>query len=244
MKILSWSNASIAKLKDSIGRSGNKPCNSQFAGLPIDIAKFIVLDTELTGLNSKRDRIITIGALKMQGKRIMTGETFYEMVKPNVNMSGASVVIHGITPSELAEKPAIGEVLPKFMEFAGYHILVGFYPQIDLEFINKELVQLGEEPMPNMIIDIQTLYNWLAEKNIPGYRLENKNLYDIAAGFEIPIKGAHNALGDAYITAQVFQRILHAFTDTGAQNVEDLCRVSNPTKVGDALRQSMKTSNF
>jgi DNA polymerase-3 subunit epsilon len=224
---------------------GNKkPCNAQYASVPIGNIKFIAIDTELTGLDEKKDKIISIGAVKMEGKRILAGETFYELIKPDITLTGASVVIHGITPSELEEKPSIEKVLPEFINFCGYHVLVGFCSQIDLVFLNRELLRCSGETMENMVIDILTVYNWLAAKNPSNYTSNPKNLYEIAAGYDIPVRGAHNALADAFITAQVFQRILHALNDVGITFVEELCRVSNPSKVGDALRLSMKTGNM
>jgi DNA polymerase-3 subunit epsilon len=212
--------------------------------VPVDSVKFVAIDTELTGLDNKRDRIISIGAVKMQGKRILAGDTFYEVVKPNTRLSGESVVIHGITPSELEEKPSIEHVLPNFMDYCGYHILVGFCPQIDVEFINKELEAQGDESVVNMVVDILAVYNWLSLRSPARYKSNPKNLYEIASGFEIPVKGAHNALADAYITAQVFQRMLHDLAGLGISYVDELCHISNPSKVGDALRLSTKTSNM
>jgi DNA polymerase-3 subunit epsilon len=206
--------------------------------------KFVAIDTELTGLDNKRDRIISIGAVKMQGKRILAGDTFYEVVKPKIRLTGESVVIHGITPSELEEKPSIEHVLPSFMNYCGYHILVGYCPQIDIEFINKELSDQGDEPAVNMVIDILSIHNWLTSKRMAGYIQNPKNLYEIATSFEIPVKGAHNALADAYITAQLFQRMLHDLSRLGISYVDELCQISNPSKVGDALRLSTKTSNM
>jgi DNA polymerase-3 subunit epsilon len=243
MSIVNWSNGWISKIRN-LFMHNNKPCSVQYASVAIDSVRFITIDTELTGLDSKRDKIVSFGAVKMQGKRILAGESFYELVNPEIGLTGASVLIHGITPSELEEKPPIEQVLPRFLNFCGYHILVGYCPQIDLEFINREMLNLSGETMENMVIDILTVYKWLAVKKPSVYIQNPKSLYEIASSFDIPIKGAHNALGDAFITAQAFQRILHAIKDLGISHVEELCRVSNPSKVGDALRLSIKTGNL
>ena len=65
---------------------------------PIDMCPYVVIDSELTGLNPKKDSIISIGALKMSGTMIKIGETFYEIVSPSTEFTAESVVVHGIMP--------------------------------------------------------------------------------------------------------------------------------------------------
>ena len=77
--------------------------------------RFTVLDTELTGLDERRDDIVSIGALHMQGARIELGNAFQELVNPKAVLDGRTVVIHGITPSQLEAMPSIEGVLAGFM---------------------------------------------------------------------------------------------------------------------------------
>ena len=67
---------------------------------PVQEARYVVFDTELTGLNIKKDSIVSIGALKMRGGKIDLNETYYRVVDPKAMFTGQSVLIHGITPSE------------------------------------------------------------------------------------------------------------------------------------------------
>ena len=71
-------------------------------------ARYVVFDTELTGLNVKKDSIVSIGALTMYGGKIDLNETYYRVVDPNAMLTGQSVLIHGITPSEASECPQMG----------------------------------------------------------------------------------------------------------------------------------------
>lgn len=220
--------------------------SNSFADINVDIdkASYVVLDTELTGLDLRDNSIVSIGAIKMSGKRIHTGETFYNLVKPETKLTGETVVIHQITPSELEDKPEIGQVLPEFLEFCGDSIIIGYLPQIDLEFLNRDMLRLHGMPLSNPVIDVLTLYRWIAKREGDTYIADPKSLYEIALSLDIPVKGAHNALGDAFITAQVFQRILHVLMNLGVTSFKELYGVSNPSKVGDALRLSATIGSF
>ena len=123
------------------------------AEIPITEANYVVLDTELTGLDRKKDAIVSIGAVKMVGGRIDMGRTFYQLVNPGRDMGTAAVVIHEITPTEILEKPAIDEVMKKFLEFCGDDILIGHHISIDLAFINREAIRAAGRAVPNLALD-------------------------------------------------------------------------------------------
>src|ERR1700690_3323657 len=74
-------------------------------------AAYVVVDTELTGLNEKKDSIVSIGAVKMTGGKIGLGNTFYRLIHPETTLTAESVVIHEITPSDVSEKPSVDIVL-------------------------------------------------------------------------------------------------------------------------------------
>jgi DNA polymerase-3 subunit epsilon len=202
--------------------------------LPIPELRFTVLDTELTGLDTRRDDIISIGALHMQGSRIELGGAFQELVKPSAILDGRTVVIHGITPSELEVMPSIGEVLASFLDYAAGTVLVGHCLSIDLAFLNRDSKRSRREPLRNAAVDTLSMYGWLRRRSIdhPAFALElpAPSLFDLAEAFEIPVEEAHSAIGDAYVTAQLFQRFLPFLQQAGVESLAGLCRVGNPRR--------------
>jgi DNA polymerase-3 subunit epsilon len=215
---------------------------------PITDVPYAVLDTELTGLDEKKDSIISVGAVRMHGGRIDLGETFYRLVSPKTMISAQSVVIHEIMPSEVVEKPAIDDVLREFLNFCGNDILVGHFISIDLGFINREMKRIYGEKIRASALDTFSIYEWLRKRDrisdclaapLPGYRL-----YDIVKCFGIAINGAHNALMDAYTTAQLLQRFLPLLVQAGVQNIGDLLTIGIPFKGGDRFRLTGEFSNF
>ena len=78
-------------------------------------ASFVVLDTELTGLNERKDSIVSLGAVRMSGTRIYLGDPFYRLVRPRTALTRESVIIHGIMPSDVAEEQDIASVLAQFI---------------------------------------------------------------------------------------------------------------------------------
>jgi DNA polymerase-3 subunit epsilon len=205
--------------------------------LPLKKVTYAFIDTELTGLNEKTDSIISIGALKMIEGRLELGNSFYSLVNPKTRIGDESIFIHTITPSEVKGARAIEDVLEEFLQFCGHDVLVGHCVSIDLMFINKELKRSLGFTLTNPILDTFTLYSWLWGKwaSEPGFSLspEHLDLYEMAKGFGIPSNGAHNAVMDAFITAQIFQRFLPWLEKSGVDRLEDLLKVGNPFEGGD-----------
>lgn len=201
---------------------------------PLPAIRFTVLDTELTGLDERRDGIVSIGALHMRGGRIELGNTFQELVNPSAVLDGRTVVIHGITPSQLESMPPIEAVLPAFMDYVAGTVLLGHCISLDLAFLNREARRLTGSPLRNPAVDTLSLYGWLRRRNpdhpafsiaVPGL-----SLFDLAAAFEIPVEEAHRAIGDAYVTAQLFQRLLPLLLQAGIQDLPGLLRAGNPKR--------------
>jgi len=218
------------------------------ANLRIEELRFTVLDTELTGLDERRDDIISIGALHMQGNRIELGNTFQELVKPGAILDGRTVVIHGITPSELEARPPIEAVLASFTEYVAGTVLVGHCLSLDLGFLNRDARRSRRPPFRNAAVDTLSLYGWLRRRSCehPAFALDlpAPSLFDLAAAFGIPVEASHSAIGDAYVTAQLFQRFLPLLQQGGIERLADLRRVGNPRRSVANLAASEGHTHF
>ncbi len=213
-------------------RHAEKP-SAELLMTPIERCSFVVIDTELTGLDPKRDSIVSIGGIKMTGGSIEMGNTFYEIASPESAMTSQSILIHGITPGEVSEKRLIGRVLEDFQEFCKGSVIVGHFLSLDLFFINKELKKLFNRTLQGPAVDTYRIYDWLKQHNGDFSRHfsaedDDKNLFNIAAKFKIQVSNAHNSLADAFITAQLFQRFLSVLPNLGVKTMKELLRISKP----------------
>lgn len=202
--------------------------------LPVQEIRAVVIDTELTGLDRKRDSIVSMGAVKMIGGRVEIGQTFYQLVNPGRPMNAQVVLVHEITPGEVQEKPEIGQVLEEFVAFCGKDIVIGHFVSLDLAFINRELKKGGGGMLPNPAIDTSSLVHfWRSNSPHQGhgkFAQEKFELTEIAKELGVKVQGAHNALMDAFMAAQVFQRLLPRLQALGIKALGDLLRVGNPER--------------
>ncbi len=201
--------------------------------MPIGQCRYVVMDTELTGLDVKKDSIVSVGAVAMAGGRIILGETFYEMVCPETALRSESIVVHGIMPSEVAGKPSFGAVLDDFLKFCEGAVIVGHFLSLDLAFLNKEMKRLQGRKFRYPVADTLRVHEWMQDHS-RGARgqydacEENKDLFSMAKKYQIQVSAAHNALMDAFITAQLFQRFLSFLPALGVRTVKDLLRIAKP----------------
>jgi DNA polymerase-3 subunit epsilon len=199
---------------------------------PIDHCRYAVIDTELTGLDFKQDSIVSIGAVAMTGGSIHLGETFYEMVSPRTAFRSETVVVHGIMPSEVVDKPGAGAVISDLLKFCDGTVVVGHFLSLDLHFLNKELTAVSGRPFPNLVADTWRIHSWIQNQTEAACRdfgeSGDRDLFALAKKYNIPIPQAHDALGDAFITAQLFQRFLTILPGLGVGTIKDLLKIGKP----------------
>lgn len=196
----------------------------------VENTDFVCFDTELTGLDFKRDSIISIGAVRLRGGRILPGQTFYRLVKPDSELKSQGVVVHELTHSDLAEAEEAEVVLRDFIEFIGDSVLIGHFVFIDVNFVNRAMKSLFGIGLQSHAVDTSTLHDWLYEndsrfaKHHSGMTFKN-DLFSLARRYGIEVEKAHNAIYDAYITAQLFQRFISFLPSSGVKTLKELLSI-------------------
>jgi DNA polymerase III subunit epsilon len=215
---------------------------------PITDVRYVVIDTELTGLDEKSDAILSLGAVRMTGGRIEVGAPFSRLVSPERDLQAENVVVHEITPSDVAETPSIRTVLPEFLAYCGDAVLVGHFLAIDMGFIGRDALRCTGRPVTNALVDTVSLLEWLRKRRPDDDRFAGPpnqyRLYDIARSFGVTVSSAHHALMDAYITAQMFQRMIPLLRQSGARTIGDLVRIGRPFEGGDRSKATGEFCNL
>ncbi|MBI5649617.1 MAG: 3'-5' exonuclease [Chloroflexi bacterium] len=201
---------------------------------PITDARFCVIDTELTGLDRNQDAIIALSAIRMSGARILIGETFYSLVNPERALARDNVLVHRLRGDDLADQPTIQNALEKFAEFIGDDVIVGHFVQIDLGFLKRDFQRHLGRALNNRWVDTQRAHQWafLQEQQfLGGYGMQSienteANLFELARRYNIRVHGAHHALYDAFLAAQVWQRVIVTLRDLGVRRLRDALRVA------------------
>src|ERR1700686_2427227 len=109
----------------------------------LDSLRYVVLDTELTSLDNRTNRLLSIGAIAMQGPSIQLGNQFYREVNPGVSIPAESAEIHKLRVEDLAGGERPGQVLADLCSFIEGAVLVGHCVDIELKILRKEMGQSG-----------------------------------------------------------------------------------------------------
>jgi DNA polymerase-3 subunit epsilon len=115
---------------------------------------------------------------------------------------------------------------------------VGHFVEIDLSFLRAALTRAGLPWLANPVLDTWSLYDWLSRRppddEGPGLpSLKDPRLPELARALGVPCRGQHHALGDAFVTAQVFQRLLRWLERWGLATTGDMLRVGRPRRAPD-----------
>lgn len=179
-------------------------------------ASYAVFDTETTGLNPVRDKVIEIGCVLIEDECIQEEKRFVELVNPRRHITATASYITGITDGMVTDKRQLIEVLYDFLKFAGSRVLVAHCAPFDMAFLNRELGKLAPVRIYNPVIDTCLLARCL----LPG--LDDYSLSGLARAFKIEIEGRHTALGDSMMTAKLFIKLLDLLKKCSIKDLHDL----------------------
>jgi DNA polymerase-3 subunit epsilon len=188
---------------------------------------FVVVDTELTGLNRRRDEIISIGAVRIANMQIQLDSTFHQYVRPNNLDHNQATFIHQITPEQLRQAPTIEEVLPAFVEFCGDALLVGHCLDIDMSFLNRAAQKVLGGILSNPGVDTMRLARAFKEAHLAnGYGHNDQtfsySLDALCEEFNLPRFKPHDALEDALQSAYLFLFLVRKLTEGRVRTLKDL----------------------
>lgn len=160
---------------------------------------FVVFDIETTGFSPVKNKIIEIGAVKIQGGEIV--DRFSQFVNPQVPIPYEIEKLTSINDSMVESEPVIEEILPKFLAFCEGSVLVAHNANFDMSFILQNAKNQG---IPTDITYLDTL--GLARVLLPG---QAKHTLDaVAKTLKISLENHHRAVDDAECTAQIFLRFI------------------------------------
>jgi len=168
--------------------------------------EYIVLDTETTGLNPKKDEILSIGAVKIQNNKIITRDSFEIFIKPIQNINGESIKIHHITPADLENGATINEALEKLLFFIGNLPIVGYYISFDINILNTYLKEFIGITLSNESIELSSMY-YKRYKKHSAHEFIDLKFDTIMNKLDLPKLGQHDALNDGIMSAMIFLKL-------------------------------------
>jgi DNA polymerase III subunit epsilon len=173
----------------------------------IDAVRFIVLDSETTGLNPRVDRLITIGAVAVQNSEIFVEDSFDALIK--IDRNTEAVTVHGVTRDQSLRGVDEEVAIEHFLDYLRDGVIVGHHIGHDISTIDAALERYWGMTLANRSLDTMDLTLHLERDGAFAGRppIRQFTLDGLCAMFGVIPHDRHTASGDAFITAQIFLRL-------------------------------------
>jgi DNA polymerase-3 subunit epsilon len=179
----------------------------------LDDLPIAVIDLDTTGLDHASDRIVSIGAVRMHGRRIYPAHAIDDLVNPGRPIPKRSSAVHGIFDETVASAPSFHDRGTKLAALVSGCVAVGHSVAFDLAVLRAEAARTGL-PWPEP--------RWLCTALLAAALDSEETEFDleaVAARLGVAVEGRHTALGDSLVTADVFRRLLPRLADRGIETL-------------------------
>ncbi|MGF1687423.1 3'-5' exonuclease [Photobacterium japonica] len=187
---------------------------------PLKDVPFVSIDFETTGLNAQNDAILTIGLVPFTLARIQCNGSRHWVVNPNRELNESSVVIHGITDSDVKNAPQLNTLLAPILEAMAGKVVLVHYKNIERQFFHHALVNCIGEGIQFPVVDTLDIEYALQRRQCAGWLnwLKGKKPGSVRLGharerYGLPAYQPHHALTDALATAELLQAQLQYHFD-------------------------------
>lgn len=166
--------------------------------------EIIAIDLETTGLDPKKDAILSIGLVHLDHWGIKLSTAWHRIVRIDTAIPGETAVIHHITDDQAAAGSPLDELLPEVLaRMAGKPMLVHYSP-IEQKFLDAACRKLYGAPFVTPIIDTLEIGQRVFERRNHLIQPGDLRLFNLRPRYNLPQYKAHNALCDALATAELF----------------------------------------
>lgn len=186
-------------------------------------ARWVVLDTETTGLDPERDHLLAIGAVAVDAAGIRIGDSFESVLLTEGVGTAANVVVHGIGHEAQRAGVPPATALPAFAAFVGGAPCIGFHVEFDRAVLARAFAAAKAGPLPARWLDLEPLAATLAGGDRP---TPARSLDDWLLAFAIDVVDRHSAAGDALATAELLLRLRALAAAQGVHGVDALARLA------------------
>jgi len=174
--------------------------------------KYVVFDIETTGFSASNDKIIEIGAVKVENGVIT--ERFSQFVNPEIPIPIRIEELTTINDTMVKDAPTIDEVLPKFLEFAEGAVMVAHNADFDMSFIIRKAKDLGID-FKSTYVDTVALSRAMLP-NLNRYKLDT-----VAKALDVKLETHHRAVDDAGCTAEIFVKLVKLLKNDGITSLKE-----------------------
>lgn len=202
----------------------------QWPQTPLADLVFTVVDCETTGLHVVNgDRLVAVAAVRVDGARVRTEDTFDRLTNPGMPIPEVSREIHGISDDMVAGAPAPTDVVAAFSRYAADSVLVGHHLGFDLGFLDP-VAKRASAALPRYHLDTMLLSAVLFTTPDVHHGLDA-----LCGRLGVPIIGRHTALGDALATAEVLVRMMPMLRERGIVTLADAWEAISGTELAKRI---------
>ena len=196
------------KIKQYLNRKNLTDKRFDFLFDEVHKDEIVVYDCETTGLKPEIDNLISIGAVKIRGNKILINEAIHIFIEQKEDISHKSITIHQIRNCDLEGAIPIEEAIERFLYYIGNRKLVGYYLEFDIAMIEKYTKPMFGITLPNKKEEVSAIYYDKKIARIPQGNVDLR-FNSILEDLDLPKLQAHDALNDAVMTAMMYLKLRH-----------------------------------
>jgi CBS domain-containing protein len=193
----------------------------------------VVFDTETTGIDPRKARVLELGAVWLSGGRIDEARVLHRRINPGEPIPETASRVHGVDDAAVADAPPFAAAWPEFRDAIGGAVVIGHTLGFDLAVLRRECERADLGWIQPTALDTRLLGE-IAEPQLADYSLEN-----LAAWLDVAISDRHSALGDARTAARIFAALVPRLRQKGIRTLAEAARACRAlTKVLDQHHQA------
>ena len=172
--------------------------------------EWVAIDCETTGLNVRRDEIVSIGAVRIVGNRLLTSQRLEMIVRPDRAMKADSMRVHQLLERDVAQGIRPELAMRRLLDFIGSRPLVGYFLEFDVAMLNREIWRLLGVRLPQQKIEVSAMFYDFKNRQLPPHEQGGNidlRFATMMRDLDLPLRDAHDALSDAVMAGLAFVKL-------------------------------------